>query len=306
MVFAPAPQLTVTIEQPADHVEIHVHPGGQGLWQARMLLCLGVPVVFCTSLGGELGQVLRPLIEAEGVDLRAVERGGTSGGYVHDRRAGHREELADVAGHPLSRHEMDELYDLALAEGLRSSICLLSGPSDPSVIAPDLYRRLSADLTGNGARVVADLSGGYLDAVLAGRPTLLKVSHEELLEDGRAADATEEALLGAMRRLRADGAGAVVVSRADHPALALLDDEEVRVVAPRMEAVDPRGAGDSMTAAAAAMLARGADLATAVRTGAAAGALNVTRHGLGTGRADAIATLTERVRLEPVRRRPTP
>jgi 1-phosphofructokinase len=31
MVFAPAPQLTVTIEQPASDVEIHVHPGGQSV-----------------------------------------------------------------------------------------------------------------------------------------------------------------------------------------------------------------------------------------------------------------------------------
>ena len=38
----------------------------------------------------------------------------------------------------------------------------------------------------------------------------------------------------------------------------------------------------------------------AVRTGAAAGALNVTRHGLGTGHADAIRVLTDRVELTPI------
>jgi 1-phosphofructokinase len=39
MVFAPAPQLTVTIERAGDDDELHVHPGGQGIWQARMLRC---------------------------------------------------------------------------------------------------------------------------------------------------------------------------------------------------------------------------------------------------------------------------
>jgi 1-phosphofructokinase len=73
------------------------------------------------------------------------------------------------------------------------------------------------------------------------------------------------------------------------------------VVLPKLEPAEPRGAGDSMTAGAAAVLAQGGDLATAVRTGAAAGALNVTRHGLGTGRADAIESLKERVTLRPVR-----
>jgi 1-phosphofructokinase len=297
MIFAPAPQLTVTIEQPAEHVEIHVHPGGQGVWQARMVLSLGAPVTLCTTVGGELGGVLRPLLEAEGVTLRAVERQTASGGYVHDRREGSRREVADVPGQPLSRHDMDEVYSVALAEGLRAAVCVLSGPSHPSVLGPDLYRRLASDLGANGARVVADLSGDYLTAVLAGRPAFVKVSHEELIDDGRAEGDSEEQLVAAMRRLRDDGAGAVLVSRADQPGLALLDGTAYRVDMPRMEAADPRGAGDSMTAAVAAVLARGGDLREAVRTAAAAGALNVTRHGLGTGRADAVASLVERVAL---------
>jgi 1-phosphofructokinase len=52
-----------------------------------------------------------------------------------------------------------------------------------------------------------------------------------------------------------------------------------------------------MTAGVAAVLAQGGTLHDAVRTGAAAGALNVTRHGLGTGRIDAVQVLTERVTL---------
>ncbi|GIF73045.1 1-phosphofructokinase family hexose kinase [Asanoa siamensis] len=297
MVFGPAPQLTITVEQPADHVEIHVHPGGQGVWQARMLVNLGVDVVFCTALGGELGRVLRPLLEAEGVELLVVERETGSGGYVHDRRDGHRDEIADVPGHPLSRHEMDEIYDAALAAGLRTPVSLLSGPPDASIVSADLYRRLATDLGTHGGQVVADLSGDYLTAVLAGGPAFVKVSHQELLDDGRAADESDEALLAAMRSLCADGARSVLVSRADEGALALLDGKPYEVDTPRMEAVDPRGAGDSMTAGVAAVLTRGGDLETAVRTGAAAGALNVTRHGLGTGRADAVTTLAERITL---------
>jgi 1-phosphofructokinase len=265
-----------------------------------MLINLGVGVVFCTCLGGELGRVLRPLLEAEGVDLRVVEAESATGGYVHDRRDGSRREVADVAGQPLSRHEMDEVFDLVLAAGLRAPVTLLSGPTDPSIVHPDLYRRLAADLGANGGRVVADLSGDYLTAVLAGRPAFVKVSHEELIADGRAADDGEPALLKALESVCADGAASALVSRAEEGALALLDGTAYRVDLPRMEAVDPRGAGDSMTAGVAAVLARGDDLDLAVRTGAAAGVLNVTRHGLGTGRADAVASLIDHVSLRPV------
>ncbi|MEJ3745036.1 PfkB family carbohydrate kinase [Actinomycetes bacterium KLBMP 9797] len=294
MVFAPAPQLTVTIEQPADAVEIHVHPGGQGVWQARMITSLGVPVVLCASLGGEIGTVLRPLIETEGFALRTITRETASGGYVHDRRGGHRTEIAEAPEAPLTRHELDELYNLALAEGLRAAVAVLSRPTDPDIVPPDAYRRLATDLGRNGVKVVADLSGAHLDAVLDGGPCFVKVSHDELgLDD-------DEQLVAALHRMHDAGAQSVLISRADRPALALLESEVYEVEMPKLEVADPRGAGDSMTAGVAAVLARGGDLPTAVRTGAAAGALNVTRHGLGTGRADAIAAMVERVRLSEV------
>lgn len=300
MVFAPVPQLTVTIEQEADAVELHVHPGGQGVWQARMITSLGVPVTLCACLGGEVGGVLGPLIAAEGVELRSVPRPTPSGWYVHDRRDGERVEIAQNPGEPLARHELDELYSLALAEGLQAEISVLSGPADPSVVPPDVYRRLAADLASNGARVVADLSGEHLTAVLAGGVSFLKVSHEELVDDGRADDDGVDALIEAMRKLQTEGAQSLIVTRAEEPSLALFDGDLVEVALPRLEATDTRGAGDSMTAGVSAVLARGGDLTDAVRTGAAAGALNVTRHGLGSGRADAIAELVKRVRINPM------
>jgi 1-phosphofructokinase len=300
MVFAPAPQLTVTLDQPNGATEIHLHPGGQGVWQARMITCLGTRVVLCASLGGEIGQVLEPLMADEGVDLKVVRRDSSSGGYLHDQRSGSLREIADVPGEPLTRHEMDELYNLALGEGLRAPVSVLSGPGSPSLVSADTYRRLAADLGENGSMVIADLSGAHLAATLESGLFFLKVSHEELIRDGRVANDSEDELTRALYQLQAEGARSVVVSRAAEPALALIDGLAARIEMPRLHAIDPRGAGDSMTAGVAAVLASGGDLATAIRTGAAAGALNVTRHGLGTGRADSIAGLVDRVRLVPV------
>ncbi|MEU2662202.1 1-phosphofructokinase family hexose kinase [Micromonospora sp. DT46] len=304
MVFAPTPRLTVTVDQPSEAPELHLHPGGQGVWQARMVMSLGVDVVLCAALGGEIGQVLEPLLVSEGVHLKVVVRDSGSGGYVHDRREGSRQEIVDVPGQPLSRHELDELYNLALGEGLRASVSVLSGPNEPSLVPADLYRRFAADLGANGSRVVVDLCGEHLDAVLDSGVFFLKVSHEELIADGRADGEDEEQLTRALYDLHAGGAENVVVSRADKPALALVDGEVFEVEMPRLEAADPRGAGDSMTAGVAAVVARGGDVRTAIRTGAAAGALNVTRHGLGTGRLDSITGLVDRVRLVPAGSRP--
>jgi 1-phosphofructokinase len=302
MIFAPAPLVTVTVEQPADEVELHIHPGGQGIWQARMITALDVSVTLCACAGGEIGRVVEWLIVDEGVTLRVVHAGTGTGWYVHDRRDGERVEIAEHPGQPLSRHDIDELYGLALAEGLGADICVLSGPTEPSVIPSDVYRRLAADLTNNGARVVADLSGEYLTAVCGGGLYLVKAAHDQLVKDGRAKNDSQDALVKSIQTLHDEGAGSVVVSRADEPSIALLDGELYRVISPKLQAADTMGAGDSLTAGITAALAKGGDLTDAVRTGAAAGAINVTRHGLGSGRADAIAELVPRVRIVPYER----
>ncbi|GLY07347.1 PfkB family carbohydrate kinase [Actinoplanes sp. NBRC 101535] len=300
MVFAPVPQLTVTVERQSGEEELHVHPGGQGIWQARMCAGLGASVTLCAAVGGEIGGVIESLLAQERLEVHTVRRSSASGWYVHDRRTGSRDPVAEHAGAPLGRHDLDELYGHALAAGLRSRVSILSGPAAPDVVAPEVYRRLAADLTAHGGTVVADLSGDHLTAVLDGGVAFLKVSHEELLDAGRAADDSVETLVAAAHDLRKEGATSVLISRADQPGIALIDDRPMLVTLPSLQVVDHRGAGDSMTAGVATVLSQGGDLREAVRTGAAAGALNVTRHGLGTGRREAIEELTGRVRLTPI------
>src|SRR3954462_8432741 len=102
MVFAPAPQLTVTIEQQHELPELHVHPGGQGIWQTRMITSLGAEVTLCPAEGGEVGRVLKPLLDFKGVSLRPGPRETGSGWSVHDRRAGSRHSIAEQPGAPLT------------------------------------------------------------------------------------------------------------------------------------------------------------------------------------------------------------
>ena len=297
MIYSPCPVLTVTIERHREVPELHLHAGGQGVWQARMLTNLGARPVLCTTLGGEVGRVLSSLLAAESFDVRAVPSAMSSGWYVHDRFEGERREIAGHPGGPLDRHELDELSNVALTEGLRTDISIFAGPTHPSLVPPSTYRRLAADLRSNGARVVADLAGDHLSAAVAGGLTFLKVAHDELVAAGRARDESLEQLRMAARQLRQEGAAAVVVSRAELPAIAIFEEMDVMVEVPKMEQADPRGAGDSMTAAVAAMLGQGATVADAVRVGAGAGAANVTRHGLGTVHAPAVVELAKRVKL---------
>lgn len=298
-VFAPDPLLTVTVEAGPEKDEIHLHPGGQGFWIARMATALGAAATLGGPFGGETGQVARHLMEGTEVLLAPVAVAGSNGAYVHDRRDGDRAEVATMAPDSLSRHDLDDLYGAALTAGLDADVTVLGGPGpwDPPILPAGIYRRLATDLRANGKTVVADLSGEPMTEALGGGLTVLKVSHEELLTDGHATSGDVDSLVEAMLEVRKSGADNVIVSRAGDPALALIGNRVIEVTGPALEPVDHRGAGDSMTAGIAAGLARGLELAEAVRLGAAAGALNVTRRGLASGGRDQIEKLAEQFEL---------
>jgi 1-phosphofructokinase len=300
VVFAPSPLLTVTVEAAGTPgQEIHLHAGGQGFWVARMAALLGVQVSLCCALGGESGAVLRALIARENVEPLSVDCAASNGVYIHARRGGVREQLARTASKRLSRHEADELYGLALSAALDANVALLTGVDPSSVLDSEIYRRLAGDLKSNGVTVIADLAGSSLKAALAGGLDLLKISEEEVLSGGLAHSASVTDLMEALQGLHDSGAQTVLISRAEEPALVLdgAGGRYLELVGPRVEALEPRGTGDSMFAALGASLAGGQELDAALRLAMAAGCLNATRHGLGTGTRQQIQRLSSHIEI---------
>lgn len=299
MVFAPSVVVTVTIEDGGAHPEVHFHAGGQGYWVARMAAALGLETTLATALGGESGRLLEVLLADAGLRVHAVRGAGSNGVYVHDRRSGARVALAQVPAPRLTRHEVDELYGIVLADALDCRVACLTGPQHGGVLGAAVYARLAGDLRDNGVTVLADLTGPALTAALAGGVDVLKLSDGELVAEGWAPDATVDAIVSALGELRRAGAATVVVTRGPEPALALAGDAVLELHGPRLTAADPTGTGDSMFAAIAAGLARGAPLREALTLGVAAGAINATRHGLGTGTRKEIEEIVRHVTLVP-------
>ncbi|WP_411374414.1 1-phosphofructokinase family hexose kinase [Arthrobacter sp. MPF02] len=300
VIFAPSPVLTVTVEDVEGTADIHLHAGGQGVWQARMLKTLGTEVTMCAVFSGETGGVLQHLIEDEGVMLLSVTGEGSSGAYIHDRRSGERDVVAESAGHRLTRHELDELYGLTLQAGMKARTVILSGTGREDSVPPDTYRRLTADLRTAGCTVIADLAGERLKGILEGKPTVVKMSDSEVVESGRAEESETGQLVEAMHALNREGAETVIITRAHEPSLLLHDGEVSEIHVPQFETVETSGAGDSLTAGIAAVLADGGTLHDAVVMGTAAGAHNVTRHGLGSGEASVIHEVAKLVKIVPL------
>ncbi|WP_152188502.1 1-phosphofructokinase family hexose kinase [Georgenia satyanarayanai] len=304
-VLAPTPLLMVEVEPGEDEeyehsADLHLHPGGQGLWVARMAISLGADVTVCGPFGGEVGAVLAHMLTEERLTVRAVPYNAGNGAYVHDRRGGDRATLAHMVPPQLTRHELDDLYGTVLVEALESDVLVLTGAEPDRVLPARFFSRLVRDVRSVDKPIVADLSGDAARAAAAEGPTVLKMSHEELQAAGLTTGDSLEELQAAGRGLVKQGVGAMLISRAGEPTLLVTAESTRLLVGPVVTPLDHRGAGDSMTAGVAVALGRGATVGEAARLGAAAGALNVTRRGLGTGRREQIERFADRIGIEVV------
>jgi 1-phosphofructokinase len=299
VVLGPLLFLTVTIELEADKPRVHLHPGGQGFWIARMVNVLGERARLVAPIGGEAGDVLAALMPGWEIDLEAVRGSLTSPTQVHDRRAGERVEIVGVEMPELDRHESDDLYAAVLQAGLSADAVVLTSAAD-SILPHEAYSRLVHDLAAQDIPLFADMHGDALDSVFEGGSLqVLKVSEEDLRHDGWQIGSEHQAMAAA-RELVERGAGAVVISRGAEPAIAVVDGNVLRIEPPPLTEVDHAGAGDSMTAGITVGRMRGLSTVDAIKLGAAAGAGNVIRRGLGSGSRDLIGELTELVQLEEV------
>jgi len=300
-VFAPNPLLTVTLElEGGERQSIHFHAGGQGVWVAQMARCMGAEPVLCGLLGGETGGLLGPLIQGSvGAGAHLLHSSSANGCYVTDRRSGERKLIAMSLSDAPSRHELDELFSLACAQALACGWLVLTNPLPAESLPLEVYRDLVADARAGGCRTLVDLSSPRLDSALEGEPDLVKINDWELAEFVCGPVSTPELLLAGARRVRERGARSVIVTRGELPALVLHEDEVWQLTPPRFEHGFREGCGDAMMGALAAAWARGESFEQALVLGAAAGAANFLRRGVGHASREVVEQLTSAVTLEP-------
>lgn len=297
-ILGPHPLLSINVERHPDGAdEIHLHPAGQGVWVARMAVALGAHPVMCGYLGGETGAILGPLIDALPCARRMVTTATESGSYVYDRRTGARDPIAHALSPPPDRHEIDDLVAATVASALQTRLLVLCNPYPGDALGPEVYERIAADAHAHGVRVLADLSSPRLDGALRGGVDLVKINDWELAEFVAGSVGEDDELVAAVGRIREHGVGTVVITRGEHPAAVFSGDERWELAAPSFDHGFREGCGDSMMGATAAVMAAGGDWREALTVGAAAGATNFLRRGLGTGDAGTIRELASSVKL---------
>jgi 1-phosphofructokinase len=131
---------------------------------------------------------------------------------------------------------------------------------------------------------------------------LVKLSEEDLRDDGLLTDDSDGSLISAVAGLAERVPADLVVTRGpDRPAAARMGGDWFRISPPRLAAADWRGSGDAMAGAMAVAHLRGFDSVDLLRFGAAAGAASVSRRGLASLDSELVDALVPQVRVKPAR-----
>lgn len=254
--------------------EAHWFASGKVLNAARALHHLECPTTAVTFLGGGHGQrVEEDLRGLRNLRLRAVWTSSPTRvcTTLVVRRGASTTELVENAG-AVTDEEAQELVTAFREESRGAEACVLIG-SLPRGCPVTVYRDLLEAFRGPS---VVDARGPELLEALPMRPTVVKPNREELERTlDRKLDTVDD-IFRAAAELRRRGAQWVIVSRGREPLCASGPDGDRCLVPPRVEAVNPIGSGDCLSAGVAWALIHGWDVPDAIRFGMGAAAQNAT------------------------------
>ncbi len=274
--FSPCIDKSTTVNRLAPDVKLKcaapvLEPGGGGINVARAIKKLGGDALAIYPAGGYTGKFFTALLQQEAINIMVVET-------VHETRENiivleastNRQYRLGMPGTVLTAEEWPEI--LRKLEAIKEAGFIVASGSLPPGVPDDIFARIAAIAKKNNAKLIADTTGKALQQAVEGGAFLIKPNLGELSLLAGKEYLKKEEVLGAARQLLKDSeCQAIVVSMGGDGALLVTKDLATRFVPPAVERKSTVGAGDSMVAGIVFMLAKGTDLATAVKFGVACG-----------------------------------
>ena len=267
--------------------------GGKGVNVSRVLAARGVATTATGVVGGATGRAATAELRAAGVAgawLDAdLETRTTVAVVTPDGAATLFNEPGPAAGGPVRQALLRHLEPLVA----QADLVVLAG-SLPPWAPVDAYLQITELAAAAGRPVVVDAGGAALTAALPARPELVKPNRAELAEATGTAD-----LRAGARALLAAGARRVVVTDGAQGMYGFAEGTGWHALPPRLDAVNPTGAGDAALAALAVGLGARDDWPEMLRRAVAWSAAAVLDVRAGHLRADRLAELSAAVRVVP-------
>jgi len=273
----PAIDLSVSVERVTPFHKLRSSesrrdPGGGGINVARVMKRLGADVAAVYPAGGSLGQLLRHLMDREGIPQITVPIAAETREdfTVTERTTGHQYRFV-LPGPQLSEHEWHACLSRFHALGARARFLVCSGSLPPGV-PDDFYGRIVETTRQPGRKIVVDSSGLPLKAALEAGIYLVKPSLSELRDLLGAALETQADQIKACRVLiEKKHTEVVALTSGEQGALLVTRDRVLQAGALPIKLISVVGAGDSFLGAMIWALASGHALDEAFRYGVAAG-----------------------------------
>lgn len=275
-------------------------PGGGGINVARVIQRLGGDVAAIYPAGGSTGQLLRALMDREGVRsiaTPAVEE--TREDFTIFEETTSQQYRFVLPGARLREEEWQECLDELSSLDPKPNFIVASGSLPPGV-PEDFFGRVARSAKASGAKVVVDTSGPPLRAALRDGVYLIKPNLREFRELTGARSSDDQALIEAGRSLIARGSVELIaLTLGSEGALLIGEHCALRANGLPIKPASVVGAGDSFLAAMVLSLAKQDSLEIALSYAVAAGSAALLNPGTELCRFDDVQRLVEQVHPRP-------
>ncbi|MDF2815028.1 MAG: 1-phosphofructokinase [Paenibacillus sp.] len=276
------------------------YPGGKGVNVARVAHLLGGSVQAAGFVGGSNGQFIERELEKQGIRSEFVRVEGESRLCLNIiDSANHLSTELLEPGPEISELQAEEMKRRIRELAAGSGIVAMSG-SLPKGLPSSFYAELIEIVREEGALAILDASGDALLHGIQAKPFMIKPNEQEVEKLLGKKLEQESDLYDSIHQLMREGITCIVVSLGANGCVAGYDGSLYRVHAPRIEAVNTVGCGDSFVAGMAVSLRRGDSIEDALRLATATGTANALMAEAGNVRLEDVARLQLEVDIEAI------
>lgn len=270
--------------------------GGKGFNVSHGLNALGTRNVAMGLVGGNTGNSLKSGLEGLGISTDFVQIAGetrTNISIFNENRSHHLK--INEVGPTIQPTELEALRE-KVRQAVRPKDWWVLAGSLPPGISPEFYAELVGLVQQAGARALVDTSGEALQFACQAGAFLVKPNQSEAEELLQRKINTRADAYQAVLDIYKLGVKVVVLSLAEHGAVAYDGTILWSVLSPTVSPRSPIGAGDALVAGLVWGYGRRYELQTSLQWGVACGTASASHAGPGIGTRDEIAALVQQVK----------
>lgn len=229
--------------------------GGKGLNASRAIATLNYPVCATGFVGGNNGRYLVELAHKDGItsDFIYTEQETRSCINILEPNGQSTEFLEP--GQPVLTKDF-LAFKAKLAELAKNAEVVTFNGSIPKGISTANYKELIEETMAAGIPCIVDASGSLLTSCIDVLPTMIKPNTDEISQLLGRKVSTENEIIKAAQELYKRGIKIVVISLGAQGALMVSDEGTFRATPPKIEVINPVGAGDTLVGSFAVALAQ--------------------------------------------------